>query len=174
MKHPLLRLALATLLLTACTTTLDTVSVEGYLRAVDSVNDRLGRQGYTLYDRQEEDLYETFTDDDGTEYEEQTALGETYTFADSNGVEVEYTVSYEYRKDKRDIPFVHDVRIEDCYCSDSTRLELLCGPASDVATLTRLEPDQKSKVEDNLKTFLAGYGGSLLTTTALLLLIVLL
>lgn len=177
MKHTpykqAIHLVLFTLVIVAfssCTTTLMTVSPRAYNAAVDNVSADLSAIGNKFeLTGSGSDVHseliateQTYSEYSGyeTRLENEKSTYDNYTYTDSIGNRVEFEVKYKVAADTKRADYLYNMEIVRCNCEDKKLYATICGKNGIVRQVTQIEPDQKSKVLDPVRTYLTISGVS--------------
>lgn len=147
-------------LMTACTTSRQTISTSTYLNEIGDVNKSIEQLGYKLSGTSSDQKNEVYVS--ATSYSTQTGYGsamgndyywyDTYRFLDSLNNTVSYQVKYKFGKDKNDVNYISGVSVIDCNCSNVKDYNVICKNPVGVRKLNNIKNDQVSTFKDNSST----------------------
>lgn len=154
----------------SCTTTLMTVSPRAYNAAVDNISADLSAIGNKFeLTGSGSDVHseliateQTYSESRGydTRLENEKSTYDNYTYTDSIGNRVEFEVKYKVAADTKRADYLYNMEIVRCNCEDKKLYSTICGKNGIVRQVTQIEPDQKSKVLDPIRTYLTISGVS--------------
>lgn len=154
----------------SCTTTLMTVSPRAYNAAVDNISADLSAIGNKFeLTGSGSDVHseliateQTYSESRGydTRLENEKSTYDNYTYTDSIGNRVEFEVKYKVAADTKRADYLYNMEIVRCNCEDKKLYATICGKNGIVRQVTQIEPDQKSKVLDPIRTYLTISGVS--------------
>ncbi len=162
--------AVIILAFSSCTTTLMTVSPRAYNAAVDNVSADLSAIGNKFeLTGSGSDVHseliateQTYSEYSGyeTRLENEKSTYDNYTYTDSIGNRVEFEVKYKVAADTKRADYLYNMEVVRCNCEDKKLYATICGKNGIVRQVTQIEPDQKSKVLDPVRTYLTISGVS--------------
>lgn len=137
-----------------CTVTSHVTSYNAFDRAINKVAEEIKQEGFSLESSEKKDIRdiplsvrasESYSPDEhGFQGSNATGVSysNTYSFKNSNGETMSYTVSYRTGVNpKQGVVYVTDVSIDRCETSNSAHYERLCGKSAPIHMLTNLEKD---------------------------------
>lgn len=158
-------MSIASIVMSSCTTTMQTISTSNYLGEIDKVNNSLVSMGYKLSGKTHDEKNEVYVS--SISYSTKSGYGsamnndyywyDTYRFTDDKNNTASYQVKYKCRKDDREGVYVSNVSVMGCDCSDTRDYNHICGVYGITNALNYIEKDQVSTFDDHVANYLLGY-----------------
>ena len=151
--------------MTSCMDTYYVTHKTTFDNTMSSIQAQLADQGFYLYGSSTDTRNNPVVTDVsfskfgyGTAMENVFVTKDTYRFADSVGNTMNFSVSYQVKQTREDIPYVENVELCGCETSNIKEYERMCGQESIVKQVNSIPKDQMLKILDNEKTLFAATG----------------
>ena len=165
-KYLIIYLAFCAFLMTGCYSTVNVTSKERFDNTISSTTEKLNQMGYrktgastgknTDITRSEGFVYMPNV---GVLPYSNAKKNETtidnYSFVNSNGEMLNYSVAYELKKSHDSIMYVENVNILGCHTNSPDNFELLCGDNSPIMQISQMENVDNVSVYNENKTYAA-------------------
>lgn len=180
-KRYLILLLNAILFFPSCTETFYVTKNSTFKKTVADVNSQLSNDGYKIVGSTSEvknNLYAEKTSYSkytgyGTKMENNFITRDTYSFADSIGNKMNYSVEYSAKRSEKGVNYVENVEVCGCETSNPLEYEKLCGKGSEIYRINTLPKDQPIQTTDVANTTLAVTGITIALTLVLTLVLIL-
>lgn len=149
-------------MMTACTTTRQTISPTNFLSNVHGVSESIESMGYKQSGTSSDQRNEVYVA--ATSYSTTTGFGsamgndyywyDTYRFTDSTNNTASYQIKYKCAKDNKGKLFVSNVCLAGCDCSNPYDYNKICGHKGVTERINNIKSDQVSTFDDDNATII--------------------
>ena len=144
-------------MMTACRTTIQTISPTKYANEVDAVNKAIGALGYHLSGTSSDEKNEVYVSsvfyDNSTGYSNSEMKNnywwyDTYRFTDSAHNTASYQIKYQSSTDSKGAYYISNVSLIWCDCSNPDDYSKICGDSGYTKSFKDIDNDQESSFVD--------------------------